>query len=205
MTPLRHSISATLGKLIEASMTRETITIGECIELLGHRSFGLAMLMFSLPNSLPVPGIPGFSTVTGLPIFFIGVQLALGRQSLWFPPSIARKAFPFGGMGKLLTKIQPAMEKVEKYLHPRWLVITDPLGRRVVGLWCVMLALVLMLPIPGGNFLPGLSLTLIALSLLERDGFLLVCAMFFAAGSLTLMYKVITLFFATVFEAIGIF
>lgn len=39
-----------------------------------------------------------------------------------------------------------------------------------VGLVCLMLAVVLVLPIPMGNMLPALAISLMALGLLERDG-----------------------------------
>jgi hypothetical protein len=45
------------------------VTIGTFVDMLGDRSFSLCILIFSLPNSLPVPGIPGFSTITGCPFY----------------------------------------------------------------------------------------------------------------------------------------
>lgn len=39
-----------------------------------------------------------------------------------------------------------------------------------VGLVCLVLAAILMLPIPLGNTLPALAISLLALGVLERDG-----------------------------------
>jgi hypothetical protein len=40
----------------------------------------------------------------------------------------------------------------------------------VIGLICLLLAIVLTLPVPLGNMLPALAISLLALGVLERDG-----------------------------------
>jgi len=40
----------------------------------------------------------------------------------------------------------------------------------LVGLVCLVLAVVLVLPVPLGNMLPALAISLLALGVLERDG-----------------------------------
>ena len=41
---------------------------------------------------------------------------------------------------------------------------------RIVGLICLALSLILILPIPLGNFLPALAICMFAFGILERDG-----------------------------------
>ena len=53
------------------------------------------------------------------------------------------------------------------------------------------LAAILALPMPGGNFLPGTSILLLALALLEKDGKLALAGIAFSVGSVVFMYKVI--------------
>ena len=48
----------------------ERVTLGELVALLGNRSFGLLLLLFALPNLVPLP--PGSSTVFGLPLLLLG-------------------------------------------------------------------------------------------------------------------------------------
>jgi hypothetical protein len=43
-------------------------------------------------------------------------------------------------------------------------------AERGLGAFCLLLAAILALPIPFGNMLPALAITLIALGVLERDG-----------------------------------
>lgn len=191
-----HEKTSYILKEISEYPTQEgTISIGEFVRMLGDRGFCMAILIFSLPNSLPVPGIPGFSTITGIPIIFIGVQMLCGQKALWLPRRIAEKRFSQQAIGKLLVKALPSVIKIERLLKPRLLFMTSPMGERVLGLFFVVLACVISLPIPGGNFLPGLSMSLLALAMLERDGAFLLFAMSFSAASIFVMYKVILFFF----------
>jgi hypothetical protein len=180
-----------------------SITLREFLHLLGDRSFGLVILMFSLPNSLPIPGIPGFSTVTGLPITLIALQMVLGRQTVWLPEKMANISFSKTLLGKMLSKALPSLIKLEKILKPRVLAVTSPLGERVIGAFFVVLSLIIALPIPGGNFLPGVAMSLIGLGLLERDGLFILLSKLFAIGSIIFMCQIIVLFFEAVHEGLA--
>jgi hypothetical protein len=192
----QYKTSYLLRNIMKSSEEKDQVSVGEFIGALGDRSFCLAILVFSLPNSLPVPGIPGFSTITGLPITFIAMQMVLGRKSLWLPKNIAVKKFSSRGLAKMLSKAIPTVERLEKLLKPRWLPLTSSIGERFFGVLMVVLSLIIALPIPGGNFLPGLSMSLIALAMLERDGVFLMGAVSFALGSIIFMYSIIVGFFS---------
>ena len=43
-------------------------------------------------------------------------------------------------------------------------------GERLVGLFLLVLAIVLTLPIPFGNWLPAFAISIIALAIVEKDG-----------------------------------
>lgn len=180
-----------------------SITIGQFTGLLGDRAFALAILIFSLPNSLPLPGIPGFSTLTGLPIVFIALQMMAGRDTIWLPQKVADRQFAQHILKRLLTKAMPAVVWMERYLCPRMDWACSALAERLLGVLFIALALIIALPIPGGNFLPGLSMSLIALGLLEKDGLFVACAVAFSVMSIALMYKVIVLFFTAIIHAVA--
>lgn len=167
------------------------ITIQEVMRLLGDRAFGLAILVFSLPNSLPIPSPPGFSAVTGIPIILIALQLLAGRSTPWLPPRIRKYSFSRSKFAYFLTKALPYIRKVERLLHPRLAFMHSWAGERAVGLAFVILAVVLSLPIPFGNFLPGLAMSVIALGLLERDGALMLAGMAGGALAVLLIFTVL--------------
>jgi hypothetical protein len=61
----------------------------------------------------------------------------------------------------------------------------------LVGLVCLLLAIVVLLPIPLGNMLPALAISLLALGILERDGLWIVAGLVTAAGAAVLVSGVL--------------
>lgn len=153
-----------------ASLDRARIQWGELDQLLGDRSFGFLLLLFALPNSIPLVGIPGVSTVTGIVLIVIAIQMIGGLRRLYLPERIQRRSFSGTGFKKLIQRAAPWLAKLERGLKPRWLWLTSSRAERWLGGVCLLLALLLILPIPFGNFFPGFAVVLLALGLIEKDG-----------------------------------
>ena len=64
------------------------------------------------------------------------------------------------------------MRWVEMICHPRLLFLTGGMGERLLGLIVFILAVVIALPGPGTNFLPGLAVAFMAIAIINRDGLL---------------------------------
>ena len=188
---MSHTKASQLLANIHLLMKEEAITIRGFVTLLGDRSFALTILIFSLPNSLPLPGIPGLSTVTGIPILLIALQIVWGKESIWLPKRIAAKEISQSFLSKVIGASIPYVAKLEKCLHPRWNVFFTRGGERFIGLLIAIMAFILSLPIVGGNFLPGLSISLLAIALLESDGIFALIAMAFCILSLALMFRLL--------------
>jgi hypothetical protein len=59
---------------------------------------------------------------------------------------------------------------IERLTRPRLPLLTGDVADTFTGLVCVMLALIMALPIPFGDALPGIALVLFALGMMQRDG-----------------------------------
>lgn len=183
--------SEVVHALFDKAGPDDKIGIGEVVEALGRRAFGLGILLFSLPNSLPIPSIPGFSTLTGLPILFFAFQLTMGRSQCWLPHWLAVRQLPIGKIAPAMKKVIPYIDRAEKYLQPRLLQCSSPFGLRLAGAVILFLATILALPIPFGNFLPGFCVSIIALGILQRDGVVILSG---AIGGILSSYIVFLLF-----------
>ncbi|WP_390907727.1 exopolysaccharide biosynthesis protein [Paracoccus broussonetiae] len=64
----------------------------------------------------------------------------------------------------------PALAWLERMLRPRLQSLAGEVAQRIVGGLCLLLSLVLVLPVPLGNMLPALAISLAMLGLLGRDG-----------------------------------
>jgi len=61
----------------------------------------------------------------------------------------------------------------------------------LAGLVCLLLAVVLMLPVPLGNTLPALAIALMALGVLERDGLWMLAGWLGAAVAIAVVSGVV--------------
>ncbi|MGL6210503.1 MAG: exopolysaccharide biosynthesis protein [Paracoccaceae bacterium] len=167
---------------IAADESRERISFGDLLETLHGRAFGALMIIFAFPNILPSP--PGLAGVLGLPLVFLSTQMMFGRLP-WLPDFIARRSLPRASFSALFTRATPWLARAEKLLRHRLAPLTTPVAQRLVGLVCLVLSLVLMLPIPLGNSLPSIAICLFALGILERDGLWIIGGLLFSAFALT--------------------
>lgn len=146
---------------------RERVSVGDLLAALGDRAIGALMFFFAAPNILPV--LPGVSTLLGAPLLFLSAQLMLGMRP-WLPGFVTRRSLSRDDLATLVRRIVPWLAKAEKLLKPRAQLLVRPPVEHLVGLLCLVLAAVLMLPVPLGNTLPALAISVLALGVLERDG-----------------------------------
>ena len=166
--------SALLAELLEA-FPEERVTVGDIIERMEGQAFGLLLLLLALPNC--IPNIPGLSTIFGVLMVAPAVQLIFGQDSVWLPRrvrnwSISRDALRMAIKGSL-----PILKRIERYVGPRWMFLTHPPFTQLLGLQTLIMALVLILPIPLGNWPPGITVAATAIALLQRDGRLAILSM----------------------------
>lgn len=143
------------------------ISLGDIMDALGDRAFGALLLILSIPNVLPVPGL---STATGVPMILLGAQMAAGRHSPWLPRRMLAASFDRKAFLGVIRRARPWAERVERHLRPRLPAMAGPTAERLLGLAVVVLAGILSLPIVFGNQPPALAIALIALGLMESDG-----------------------------------
>jgi hypothetical protein len=71
---------------------------------------------------------------------------------------------------RVVRRVVPWLQRAEKMLRPRLSPLALPPMEYVIGLVCLLLAVVLVLPVPLGNVLPALAISVLSLAVLERDG-----------------------------------
>jgi hypothetical protein len=86
--PQRARVSELLDFFV-AGHPGDRIVLGDLIDLLGDRAFGAMLLIFALPNMVPVP-LPGLSTVLGAPMVLFAAQLMLGHPKPWLPARLSK-------------------------------------------------------------------------------------------------------------------
>ena len=194
-------VSELLTQLLE-TLDRDKISVGDFVAQMGPSSFVLIILILVLPHTIPLPEL-GLSTFTALPVLFLSYQIIIGRQTIWLPEKIAKKNFSQKQMKRMLGRFLKIIMWLEHFMHARWPLLYRPMGQRFIGVLIFIMALVLALPIPGGNFLPGVSISFLALALLEGDGAFTVLSVVFSLASFYVMYQVVALAMAEILQFLG--
>lgn len=159
----------------------EPITIGDMVHALGGRSFGVLLFMFAILSLIPAV-VPGLSTILGLPLLFLSWQLAWGFAEPWIPNRLARRVVARPHIERLAGWAR-RFRPIERMLRPRLLILVTGPAQRVLGIVAVALSLLFILPIPAGNWLPGVAIAIIALAVARRDGAAALFGLLVTAGA----------------------
>lgn len=162
----RLPLSAMLEALAHDE-SRERIAVGDLLAALGDRALAALLFVFAFPNVLPMP--PGTSAILGAPLVFLAAQLAFGLKP-WLPRVIAARSMSRADFAQLIVRVAPWLARAERLLKPRWSALAAPPMEYLIGLLCLVLSVIVLLPVPLGNMLPALAVSLFALGVLERDG-----------------------------------
>jgi hypothetical protein len=169
---------------------RDHIAVADIRNAMGDRAFGAMMFVFAAPNTLPV-NVPGVSAVLGLPLLFLSLQLMFGVSVPWLPQFLVRRTIRRQDFARVMKHVVPWIRRVERLLRPRAEFLAVGPIERLLGLMCVVLSAVLILPIPFGNTGPAIAICVMALALLERDGVAALAGLGIGVASIALVWGVI--------------
>ncbi len=166
----RERLSDLLDRLAQERDSQH-IEFGSLLEAVGDRTFGALILVFAIPASV-VGIIPGVSTLLGLPLVLLSVQVSIGSRRPWLPRSVSARSLERSDFARIVASIRPRLLRFEKLLKPRLRFLTSAWAERGIGLCSLVAATMVVLPIPFGNLLPAVALCAFGLALMERDGVL---------------------------------
>ncbi len=149
--------------------------LGELVNAFGERGFGALMLFFGLMN-IAIGIIPGTTTILGAPLLLMGVQLVTRQDQLWLPRWVLKRSIDRDTYREGVKAVLPRLRRVERHSRPRLMMMTSEISEILIGLVTCLLAIVLMLPIWGGNLIPALIISSFGFGLMQRDGLAVVAA-----------------------------
>ena len=198
----RPKISVILASIAEGPET-DVITIGELLHALNRRAFGFVLFFFGVVCVLPLP--PGFSFLVGLPIFFFGFQLLLGRHRPWLPVVLRRRTFTRRDFARIYSRSALFIRQAESYCWPRLPLAVWFVSPYVVGGVVMALSLYIIAPVPFAGILPALAVVVIALALIENDGLMLLLGLIGAFAAIAVSTAIAAGTIYVVFSTVGHF
>jgi len=165
------------------------VPLRRLLDALGDRGMASALLVLTAPQLLPLP--LGISNALALPILLVALQMAAGGSQPWLPEWVLNRTVTRDKVNGACERMVPLMRRVERVIRPRWRHIWQPPADRMVGLCCVVIALVSLAPLPLTGWLPGAALLIVALGMLERDGMIVVTGLALGAGAVSVFVAVV--------------
>jgi hypothetical protein len=150
-----------------AGSSESHVSVRDVLSAMGSRAHGIALILFSLPDAVPLP-LPSLSLVLGFPLVLVAAHLVIAGEDSGLPERVLRSRISTSALKVVTRYMAPVLETLELVTRPRLTAILR--YERLLGLVCLYLALVLLLPLPFVNFAPALCLVGLALGMVQRDG-----------------------------------
>ncbi len=149
-----------------------TATLGDLINALDERAYGLLLLLLALPCTLPFVYI--LPQIVALPMLALAAQMAMGKEAPWLPDTLNQRAFKISLMQGTVERAERYLGWIERITHPRLPQLSDGIGGRIVGALLLIPCASILVPLPLTNSTPGVGVAIAAIGLIERDGLLII-------------------------------
>jgi hypothetical protein len=122
--------SEILRRLLEDE-SRKSFTIEEIVSGLGPRSLPTSLMLFTIPEVLPIP-IPGLATAVVIPTGIISYQMFRGQEEISLPKWLLDRSVPRSAFAPCVGAILPFLEKAEGKVRPRWRWASSRTAKRFI-------------------------------------------------------------------------
>lgn len=145
-------------------------TLSEIVEEFHENGLLMTMIFFSLPVAVPLPYPPGFTTIMGIPIIILAIEMICGVKEVKLPKRIQGYSVNNSMLRRISSKIAPVAEFIEKHIKPRFDFAKSTYCEQFVGVISLISAIAIILPFPWTNSIPAIGISIMSLGLLGRDG-----------------------------------
>jgi hypothetical protein len=156
---------------ISSKIPPEGITLRGFLDMMGDRGGLIVCMILATPFLIPV-SIPGSSIPFGLGILFIGISRIFDKYLI--PKQVMNYKLSKNTLMKILNGTMSVFSRLEKYIKPRFLILTRGATMYRLNFILVVLSafwLMLPLPVPLTDSLPAYSIFFLAAGILECDGY----------------------------------
>jgi len=183
-----NNLSGVLDEIEEtadAQPASQPLTLGDLLDSVGRRSYGPLLLVIGLIAISPVTAIPGMTWATAVLTLIVALQIAIGRERIWLPKSALNVRVGRRDVHKGVEKSRPAARWIDHLLRPRLELLSKPPFVNIVGVICVLAALITF-PlglIPLLPLIPGIAIVAFGLGMTARDGVWLTLGVLVVSGA----------------------
>ena len=154
----------------------DKISINDLITAMDTGGFGLIMTIFSLPIIIPLP--PPFPSLIAIPMVVFSFQMMIDCKSPKLPKKLSNFSVKRSVLAMMIEKSSPYIRKAESVVKPRLSTLSSDWFKKVIGFFCFIFSMSVLLPLPLSNFIPGMGVLIASFGLLSRDGLIILLGLF---------------------------
>jgi hypothetical protein len=159
----------------------EPITLGELASVHGPALPGSLLVLVSAPCALPIPGV---GNVLGVTLMLMALAMWRGKDWTVLPARVSNFQLSPRSARRLLRLLAGVYRLAAQCARQRMCHLTV-LGRRTwLAPKVALMGVVIFLPVPFGNVLPALSVTVLGVGVACRDGLAVLSAAALALASI---------------------
>lgn len=194
MAQAATSLEELLDQIDEARDGEASVSLDQILDAVGRRSFGPLLVVAGLIVLAPVIGdIPGMSTIMGVFVAMVAVQIVLGRDHVWLPQWMLQRSVQSSRLAKPIGWLRKPARWIDGLTRPRLQALVGGMASRVVAGICLGVAAVmpLMEVVPFSANAAGLVLVVFGLALIASDGLMALIGAIVSVGTLVLIGRVL--------------
>jgi hypothetical protein len=157
------------------------VSLGELAELQGPALPGTLLVLVSAPCALPIPGI---GNVLGATLVLMGLAMWRGNDWTRLPARLAQFQLSATAARRLLRLLAQVHRLAARHARQRLSALAVLRRRTWLAPKVALMGLVIFLPLPFGNVLPAISVTVLGVGVAFRDGLAVVASAGLAFASL---------------------
>lgn len=169
-----RTLTSIIDRVSDAAK-EDQISLRDVLSAVGDASFAPILLLPAMAVATPLSGIPLFSALMGIIIFLVSLQMLLRRDQLWLPKWVLRRSLKGETVRKAFGYLRPVAGWLDKRTDKRLRVLTHRPFVFIPQLLCVISGA--MMPalefVPFSSSILGIGVAILALSILTRDGLVL--------------------------------
>lgn len=168
---------------LAASAEDDGLRVGDMVDRLDERAFGLSILIMAIPCL--VPGLYGPPQIAAPIIALLAAQMLVGRREPYLPGFLRERRIPKAWLQAMAGFADKRLRWIDKIARPRLTWAATGLAERIAALAMILAAICIFPPIT--NTIPSLGLALLATGLLARDGLFVALGMVVTIGWASLL------------------
>lgn len=170
------------------------VSVRDVVEALGRASFAPLLLVPALVVVTPASGIPLLSSICGISIALIAIQMLFGRAHVWLPDWIMRRSIPEARLAKAFDWLTPIARFLDRITRVRLRALVERPFLLVPQLLAFLSGAVMPLleVLPFTSSMLGATVSLLAVGMVTRDGLLVVLGVLVIVATGITGYSLVT-------------